>query len=297
MFCFEILENALTLKLLYMKKMIMIMAALVTVFATACSEKKVEIKVMSYNIRAGVANDGDNSWEFRKPATKMLIEDVKPDIFGVQEAVDFQLNYILEECPGYKCVGVGREDGKSKGEHMSIFWNTEKIELLDWGTYWLSETPDTVSKGWDAACIRTATWTYLQHKESGKKFYYVNTHLDHIGPVAQSEGLSLVVDRIAEMNPDGNPMILTGDFNIRPDNPALTENLDHKMKSARVYAKVTDNRPTFNNWKEEPKKEDVIDYIYFSSFSECLDFSVITKQFGDHPFVSDHYPVVSTLVF
>ena len=126
-------------------------------------EKDAEISVISYNIRLGSANDGTNSWAFRYPATAMMLQDQHPDIFGVQEALPEQVNYILSCFDGrrgnisYKSVGVGRDDGKKKGEHMSIFYDSRKIKLLKWGTYWLSETPEKPSRGWDAACYRTAT--------------------------------------------------------------------------------------------------------------------------------------------
>ena len=115
-----------------------------------------EITVISYNIRNGEANDGTNSWQYRYPTSAMMIMDQKPDIFGIQEAYDYQVAYLKEYCEGYKCVGVGREDGKHDGEHMSIFYNSKTVKLLKWGTYWLSETPDKPSLGWDAACRRTA---------------------------------------------------------------------------------------------------------------------------------------------
>ena len=101
-----------------------------------------DIKVMSYNIRMGVAKDGTNSWDFRFPATAYMLEDQQPDVFGVQEAFDFQIKFITENLRNYDVVGVGRDDGKSKGEHMSIFWNKKTTSLLKWGTFWLSETPD-----------------------------------------------------------------------------------------------------------------------------------------------------------
>ena len=190
-------------------------------------EKDAEISVISYNIRLGSANDGTNSWAFRYPATAMMLQDQHPDIFGVQEALPEQVNYILSCFDGrrgnisYKSVGVGRDDGKKKGEHMSIFYDSRKIKLLKWGTYWLSETPEKPSRGWDAACYRTATWALMKDMESGKLFYYVNTHLDHKGTEARIKGLALIVERIASMNPENYPMILTGDFNVGPDNPCL----------------------------------------------------------------------------
>lgn len=249
--------------------------------------------VISYNIRNGEAKDGTNSWAFRYPASAMMIMDQKPDIFGVQEAYDYQVGYLEEYCKGYKCVGVGRDNGKHQGEHMSVFYNTKNIKLLKWGTYWLSETPDKPSKGWDAACMRTATWTLLKDKRNGQKFYYVNTHLDHVGRVAQEKGLELIVNRIKEMNKEGYPMVLTGDFNVEPSDPVLTD-LNKMMTSARNAAVKSDKGNTYNEWG---KASLVIDHIYFSGFSSCPVFEVIRKPYMDRKFISDHFPVKAYLVY
>lgn len=277
-----------------MKKILFIaaLAALLPSFV-ACNKASEDIKVMSFNIRYGRADDGENSWEFRNPAVAAMLNDQSPAVFGVQEALDFQIAFLNENCPQYECVGIGRDDGVNLGEHMSVFYDKNLIELEQWGTYWLSETPDTVSKGWDAACRRTATWTLLKVKETGKQFYFVNTHLDHVGVEARKNGLALIVERIAAMNPDGFPMVLTGDFNVTPDDPCLTD-LDKMMKSARVTAEDSDDTPSFNGW-DKPKA--VIDYIYYSAFTKCTDFKVVTQSYAEKPFVSDHFPVVATLVF
>ena len=250
---------------------------------------------MSYNIRLGVGKDGTNAWQFRCPATIAMLEAQKPDVFGVQEAYDFQIKFIEEYCKDYKNVGVGREDGKKKGEHMSIFWNKKTVSLIKWGTFWLSETPEKPSMGWDAHCIRTATWALMKDKKTGKKFYFVNTHLDHMGAEAQKNGLKLIVDRIDSINPEGYPMVLTGDFNIKPNNPALVD-LDKKMQSTRKIAAKTDNENTFNGWSIK-KTDMIIDYIYVSGFSECPEYKTVTEKYYERPFVSDHYPVVSRLIF
>ena len=279
-----------------MKKLAIILALALSagLIASAKNDKPAEITVISYNIRMGVAKDGTNSWEYRYPASAMMISDQKPDIFGLQEAYDFQVKYMDEYCDGYKSVGVGREDGKSKGEHMSIFYNKKKIALLKWGTYWLSETPDKPSIGWDAACIRTATWALMKDKASGKKFYYVNTHLDHVGPIAKKKGLKLIVDRIKEMNPQGYPMILTGDFNTEPHEAEILGELDTLMNSARKTAVATDNGDTFNGWG---KGKGVIDHMYWSGSSTCTSCEVIRKPYMDRKFISDHYPVKACLIF
>ena len=254
-----------------------------------------EIKVMSYNIRLGSGEDGTNSWQFRAPLTIEMIEDQAPDIFGVQEALGYQVEFIKEFTKDYECVGVGREDGKKDGEHMSIFWNKKTMKLLKWGTYWLSETPNKPSKGWDAACYRTATWALMKDKKTGKKFYFVNTHLDHVGKEAQKNGLALIVEKIAEINPEGLPMVLTGDFNVKPNDPSLKD-LDARMKCTRKVAAKTDNHHTYNGWGKA-STDNVIDYIYISGFSACPEYQTVTKKYSGHTFVSDHYPIISRLVF
>ena len=262
------------------------------------------IRVMSYNIRLGVADDGENSWENRREATPAMLRDIRPDVFGVQEAFDFQIAYILENCPEYKAVGVGRDDGVELGEHMSVFYNCERFNLVDWGTYWLSETPDVPSFGWDAACRRTATWTLLEEKDSGERFYFVNTHLDHIGVVARREGLALIHRKISEMNSDGLPMVLTGDFNVLPDNPGLG-GINSLMKAARFNNQGGDRCGSFNgfgklgNSDAAPvlgEKEDLnvlqpFDYIYYSGFEVCSQFRVARKEYCGKRYISDHYPV------
>ena len=274
----------------------LMMAAFIVLPQLAMAQKIAEesegLKVMSYNIRIGSANDGTNSWHLRYQATEKMLKDQSPDVFGVQEALEYQVRYIKEMC-GYESVGVGREDGKKEGEFMSIFWNKKKVSMVKWGTFWLSETPKKPSMGWDAACFRTATWALMKDKKTGKKFYFVNTHLDHKGKEAQKNGLKLIVERIAEINPEGYPMVLTGDFNIEPDNANLTE-LDQKMQSTRKIAARTDSHDTFNGWG---KGKGIIDYIYVSGFSSCPEYQTVTKKYDNRKFISDHYPVTATLIF
>lgn len=250
------------------------------------------LKVMSYNIRLGSADDGTNSWALRYSATGEMLDDQKPDVFGVQEALEYQVRYIEEMC-GYESVGVGRDNGKKEGEFMSIFWNKKAVSMLKWGTFWLSETPDKPSLGWDAECRRTATWALMKDKRTGNRFYFVNTHLDHKGEEAQKNGLRLIMEKIADINPDGYPMILTGDFNMEPDNANLSE-LDSMMQSARKIAQKTDSHDTFNKWG---RGKGIIDYIYVSGFSSCPEYQTVTKRYADRKFISDHYPICAKLIF
>ena len=280
-----------------MKKVLVLIAtALMLVSYTADAKKTAnsELKVMSYNIRLGVGKDGSNSWEFRAPATIEMISVQRPDVFGVQEAYDFQIDYVSQNCKEYGVVGVGRDDGVKKGEHMSVFWNKRTVKLIKWGTFWLSETPEVPSKGWDADCKRTTTWALMKDKKTGKKFYFVNTHLDHIGAKAQKNGLKLIVDRIDSINPEGYPMVLTGDFNITPDHTALLD-LEAKMQCTRTIAPVTDDMNTCNGWSDK-KTRLIIDYIYVSGFQSCLEYKTVTDKYAGIPFISDHYPIISRLV-
>ena len=280
------------------KTLTLIIAAILLLpqFAFANQEnKKGTLTVISYNIRMGAAKDGTNSWEFRYPASAMMIMDQAPDIFGVQEAFDYQVHYLTEYCKGYKSYGVGRDDGKDKGEHMSIFYKTKTIAMYKHGTFWLSDTPEKPAIGWDAQCIRTATWALMKDKRNGKKFYYVNTHLDHIGVLARQKGLALIVNRIKSINPEGYPMILTGDFNMTPDNAAFTD-LNTMMKSARNTAVKTDNQGSFNDWGKQKEKL-IIDYIYYSGFSSCSTFETITKSYDNRAYISDHFPIKAVLIF
>ncbi|MBR5274194.1 MAG: endonuclease/exonuclease/phosphatase family protein [Bacteroidales bacterium] len=250
------------------------------------------LKVMSYNIRLGSAQDGTNSWSLRYLATGEMLKDQKPDVFGVQEALEYQIRYIEDMC-GYESVGVGREDGKKEGEHMSILWNKKKVSMMKWGTFWLSETPEKPSKGWDAECFRTATWALMKDKATGSKFYFVNTHLDHVGAEAQKNGLKLIVEKIAQLNDDGYPVVLVGDFNMEPGNKTMAQ-VDAVMQSARNIAAKTDSHDTFNGWG---KGSGIIDYIYVSGFSSCPEYQTVTKRYEDRKFVSDHYPVFARLIF
>ena len=259
------------------------------------SRKREAISVLTYNIRYGTAPDGDNSWEFRKPSTIAMIKVEKPDVFGLQEALGMQIEYISAECPSYGHVGVPRDDGVSEGEIMAVFYNTDTQKLLDWGTFWLSETPDEPSKGWDAMCRRTATWTLFQDKASGRKYYFVDTHLDHCGSQARLNGLALIVDRIAQINPKGFPMVLCGDFNVEPDDPCLNS-LEGKMFSVRNIAQKSDRHYTFNAWGD-PDMTETIDYVFERGFGKAVSFETLTGKYAGIPYISDHFPVKACLEF
>lgn len=251
------------------------------------------LRVMTYNVRYGLGKDGSNGWDRRFPASEAMIHDVKPVIFGVQEAYKFQCDYIQKACPEYTWVGVGRQDGSLSGEIMAIFYDARKLEMLDWGTFWLSETPEVPSTGWDAKYPRTATWAKMKVKGSGEELFFVNTHLDHKGVQARREGLKLAYNRIQAMNTDKLPIILLGDFNVLPDDVCLTD-VNILMNSARFTAEKADTIGSFNGFGKK-KELTAIDYIYWTGFAKCKTFKVVTTTYLNIPYISDHYPVYSDL--
>lgn len=178
-----------------------------------------QLRVMSFNVRYSAGDDGANSWDNRKKAVPAMFADQQPTVLGVQEARLDQKTYMDENCAGYKSVGVGRTDGKNAGEFMAIYYLDDAVKLEKWGTFWLSETPDTPSVGWDASTYRTATWALFTHYKSGRKFFYVNTHIDHVGQVAAQKSMELIEAKIRSLNPDNQPTLLTADFNKMLDSP------------------------------------------------------------------------------
>ncbi len=249
--------------------------------------------VMSYNIRNAGAQDGENAWAERKDATAEMLQKVSPAVFGIQEAYPEQEAYILKECPEYDGFGVGRDDGAESGERMSVFYRKDLLELIDGGTWWLSETPDRPSVGWDAKYPRTATWALLKHRRSGKEFFFVNTHLDHRGVEARKNGLALVLSLTGEMRPD-TPLVLCGDFNVLPGDECLA-GIDSLMHDARSEAAVSCNKPSFNGFGHSPGK--IIDYIYHRGFSGTDEFRVLDESYAGRPYISDHYPIAAVLRF
>lgn len=258
------------------------------------SGTRVGLTVMSYNVRMAGAEDGTNSWQYRYPASAMMIDEIKPDIIGMQECETIQHEYFGDVFnKTYKIIGVGREDGKKEGERMSVMYNSKTVSLLKWGTFWLSETPDKPSMGWDAACFRCATWAFMKDKATGKKFLFVNTHLDHMGAEAQKNGIQVILDHIASLNTENLPVVLTGDFNMEISNPAFAD-LKAQMSNARETGVVTDDHYTYNGWG---KAKDTIDYIWYKGFGSCISFETVTKPYMDRTFISDHFPIKAIFVF
>jgi endonuclease/exonuclease/phosphatase family metal-dependent hydrolase len=260
--------------------------ALLTLISATLHRTPAQLKVISYNIRLSTGKDGDNSWQHRKNATLTMIRSEQPTIIGCQEMLPEQFHFILDSLPEYEAIGVGRNDGKEAGERMAIFYDTREVELLRWDTFWLSTTPDEPSVGWDARYPRTCTWAWMRHKDSGQTFGVMNTHLDHIGTVAQHQGLALVAQQALKLFPHSMPLFLTGDMNITPESGAF-EALRGHFEDSRDVAPESDPSNTFNGWGR--REGSLIDYIFIRNATP-LRYRVLNADYGA-PYISDHYPV------
>lgn len=252
------------------------------------------MKLMSFNVRYGSAKDGDNSWDYRKAdLCKMLLTE-KPLVVGLQECEMTQRVYIVDNCKEYDAIGVGREDGEGKGETCSILYHKGSCEIVKWGSFWLSETPDKPGvKGWDANNVRVATWARIKVKATGKEFFYINTHLDHKGPKARSEGMKLIMKKFTELNTGKLPQLLTADFNTSQDDDIFRECLK-TMQNARLVAPKTDSKGTYNGFVGG--KTTCIDHLFMSGF-DIREYKTVDQKWGDTQFISDHYPVYAIAKF
>lgn len=259
-----------------------------------------EIKVMSFNVRLQTTEDNyRNEWHYRKDAAIELISDHKPTVIGFQEAKYASQWQVLKTALGdnYEGWGVDRDNGAENpkdGETMGILYDKSKVKKIDGGTFWLSTTPDKVSKSWNSACNRTATWGIFEHIPTGKKFCYINTHLDHKSAEAQKEGMKLIVNKFKEYNPDGYPQFLTGDLNVKIDNEALKV-LDDYMVNTRTAAPKdkTDNDRTYNSFSTSGGS--IIDHIYCTKGMEVVEYHTIDERYGTADYVSDHYPIYAII--
>ena len=247
------------------------------------------VRVASFNIRCADVN-GVQVKDRRLIVSKEIC-DLGADSIGLQEATDEWIKQI-KKIPGFGVVGEGRDGGK--GEGCQILYNRSRWKLLDSGTFWLSETPDEPSMGWDAACPRICTWALLQNRLTGEKYAHVNSHFDHKGRIAVVEEAKIITAFIDE-NFDGIPIVFTADLNSTPDSEAyaiMTENLeDTRLTAADIKA-----FGTFHAAHPETHADSVIDYVLTSPGVEALAYRTVTAGVSGR-FVSDHFPVYADLKF
>ena len=273
------------------------------------SQAKEYIKIATFNLRlappevAGTL-DGENCWNNRKKIAADLVKFYEFDVFGTQEGWKHQLDYLAQNAGGYKWIGVAREDGKENGEHAAILYNPKRVELLDSGTFWFSETPDVPSKGWDAACRRVCTWGKFKTLSDGKVFFVINSHFDHKGKVARMKESEMLVDAVEKIA-KGAPVFVTGDLNAFPsDEPIKNLTKSKKLFDSLDKVESTPYGPvsTFHGFSGKSAKSEFaskasdvgklrIDYIFVSDGISVKKYGILTNS-ENLKFPSDHFPVM-----
>jgi endonuclease/exonuclease/phosphatase family metal-dependent hydrolase len=248
--------------------------------------------IITYNIRMNTPDDGVNAWPLRKDKVASLLKFHQADIFNVQEALPEQMDDLISLFPDFDHVGVGRDDGVRKGEHMAVFFRKTRFEKVKDGMFWLSETPDKPGLGWDAVCNRTVTWIKLKDKLTKKSFYVFDTHFDHRGKTAREEAAKLILKSIKEINKENLPLILTGDLNLTkntvPVQSILKELNDAMDKSVTPPYGPAGTSGGFDV-KNMPNK---IDFIFINDKVTVLRHGVLSDSFGLF-YPSDHLPVLA----
>jgi len=254
-----------------------------------------EMNVSSFNIRYNTPNDGENAWPNRIEMVTGLLRFHDADIFGLQEALHGQILDVEKNLPEYEWFGVGRDDGKKGGEFSPVFYKKSKLELQEHGTFWLSETPGKPSKAWDAALNRIVTWGIFKSKETRKKFMVFNTHFDHVGVEARKNSATLIRKKMEEIVPAGTPVILTGDFNLTPDQKPI-EMLKEYLDDSRDVSKEPPYGPvgTYNGFNLDSNLDRRIDYIFVKGDLEVLKYAALS-EIKDKRFPSDHLPVFAKI--
>ena len=264
------------------KNSIGILSVIIILLCGCQPDKKTIFTAASYNLRNASSADSlqGDGWGNRCPIIARLVQFHEFDIFGTQEGLRHQLDSLKTSLPKYDYIGVGRNDGKKEGEHAAIFYRIDKFELLEHGDFWLSETPEKPSVGWDAVLTRICTWGHFKYKDTGFEFLFFNLHMDHIGVEARREGAKLIVQKVREMC-GGEPVIITGDFNVDQNNEIyqtfVTSGL---LKDSYVAAEKRFARNgTFNSFEPDLHTESRIDHIFVSPAFAVRNYAVLTDGY------------------
>ncbi|MGD8780223.1 MAG: endonuclease/exonuclease/phosphatase family protein [Ignavibacteria bacterium] len=253
-----------------------------------------DINFMTYNIRYDNPQDGENSWPHRKEFLLSQIKYNEPDILGIQEGLIHQVKWLDENLEQFNFVGRGRDESEDNkgGEFSAIFYHKEKYEVLESSTFWLSETPDIPSKGWDAALNRICTYALLKIKENGKKFWVFNAHFDHKGIEARKKSAELILKQIDSKNSEDYPLLLMGDFNLGPTETPIAI-ISKALNDSR---KVSESEPfgpeqTFAGFDVCAPPSERIDYIFTNKKITVKKYAALCDV-KDMKYPSDHFPVI-----
>jgi endonuclease/exonuclease/phosphatase family metal-dependent hydrolase len=275
------------------------MLFLAVAFAAGCSKKPLEVQVMTFNIRyINMGDQGARAWVNRRDAVAALMQAQQADFYGLQEAFRPMIDHIHERMPGYGEIGVGREDGKEKGEYAAILYKLDTWQVLEHGTFWLSDTPEVVaSSTWGNKVTRICTWGLFEHKASSRRLCVFNAHFDHESQIARENSAKLILQRIKDRDL-ARPVIFVGDLNAAPGNPAIQRIVAHESALRDVWATVhgassSSDSGTIHSF-EGHRNGARIDYIFatpeFTPGSAMIHYD---QREGNYP--SDHYPVSARL--
>jgi len=259
------------------------------------------LSVMTYNIRMDTWKDGPNQWHHRRHRVTQLIENYSPDLLGVQEPVPQQMQDLRHDLKSYYSYGVGRDDGKDRGEYSAIFFRRDRFDLIDQGTFWLSEEPENPgTRGWDAYCPRICSWVQLNDRCSNKRIFYFNIHLDHEGLIARREGARLILSRIDQIAGRSATVLLTGDFNSTPDSDPYRMIVSNSfLQDAKQLSETKHSGPE-GTWSTFNVKQGVdrrIDYIFITpKHFRVLKHSHLTDS-ENETYPSDHLPVLAVFQY
>ena len=270
--------------------------AILLIFAAITTAQS--LKVITYNIRLDVAVDSENDWNHRRDFFTSQIRFYEPDIWGVQEATPNEMDDLHKLLPEYSHIGIGR-DGIGKGEASAIFFKKDRFKVSNEQTFWLSETPDKISQGWDASYIRICTFGLFKDLKTKKTFWVFNTHLDHIGEIARTKGIEMILAKIKEVNKKNYPVIFTGDFNSEPE----TERIIYLKKAMTDTRDSSEQKPfgpsgSFNGFKFNEPVTRLIDYIFVDNSKRFrVKKYAILSDSKDLRYPSDHLPIFAELEF
>ena len=267
-------------------------------FAVSCACLAVEAKLVSYNIRYDNPADGADAWQYRKQAVAELLRKHSPDIFGLQEALPHQITELSLALPEYGWFGVGRDAGGS-GEGVPVFYRKDRYMLLQSDTFWLSETPERPSRGWDAALNRICSYGLFEEMPSRHRLWLINCHFDHAGQTAGIESARLVLDMATRLNTDNSPLVLMGDFNAEPDSPPIVL-LKESLADSRDVSRSQPVGPsgTFSGFAAGNAVTRRIDYQFIAESDQIkvLGHEVLEDTVnGRYP--SDHLPILVSIGF
>ena len=270
--------------------LILILSGLFFVF-NSCSDTSEKINIMTYNIRLDTETDGINMWDNRKEGIVSLIKEENVDILGIQEGLPSQIEYLSKQLDDYSMIGEGR-DGGNNGEYSAIYYKSKKMKLIETETFWLSETPEIPSIGWDAAINRITTLGLFKMVNSSMDVLVYNSHFDHLGKIAREKSAVLILNHIKENNYQNMPLIVMGDFNANPDELPI-ELLSEELNDSFKILPIENPIGTYNGFNLDSNLLDRIDYIFTKNI-KITNYKHLDRKLSSGLWPSDHLPILIT---